>query len=191
MVYKIISVLCNELNKGFSIAYVELQYQGGGWSRDNFIKTLNEYPNERKQHLSMSATLPVAGYIDMHNEWGNYLSNVIKEFIATNNLEFKVQLIALKGFDAFEKNELGNPARVAALTTINVVGDFRGIDAALDGNGNYTDSVAAILLNKEEPEIQLALLAVLRWREENNFLAQDTGAKRNSISGAIWMGQEA
>jgi anhydro-N-acetylmuramic acid kinase len=191
MVYKIVSVLCNELSRGFSTAYVELQYQGGGWSADNFIKTRHEYPNEWKQHLSILATLPVAGYINMHNEWGKYLSNAIKEFITTNNLEFKVQLIALKGFDAFEQNELGNPAQVAALTNINVVGDFRGVDTALDGNGNYSDSIAAALLNKEAPEIQLALLAVLRWREENNFLAGDTGAKRNSISGAIWMGQEA
>ena len=191
MVYKIVSALCNELSRGFSITYVELQYQGGSWSADNFIKSRHEYPNEWKQHLSILATLPVAGYINMHNEWGKYLSNAINEFITTNNLEFRVQLIALKGFDAFAQNELGNPAQVAALTNINVIGDFRGVDTALDGNGNYSDSIAAALLNKEEPEIQLALLAVLRWREENNFLAGDTGAKRNSISGAIWMGQEA
>lgn len=37
----------------------------------------------------------------------------------------------------------------------------------------------------------MALIAVLRWREEVNVLASVTGASRNSIGGAVWMGQEA
>jgi anhydro-N-acetylmuramic acid kinase len=37
----------------------------------------------------------------------------------------------------------------------------------------------------------MALIGVLRWREENNVLASVTGARRNSIGGALWIGQEA
>lgn len=37
----------------------------------------------------------------------------------------------------------------------------------------------------------MALIGVLRWREENNVLSSVTGAIRNSVGGAIWMGQEA
>lgn len=37
----------------------------------------------------------------------------------------------------------------------------------------------------------MALIGVLRWREENNVLASVTGARRDSIGGAVWMGQEA
>lgn len=39
--------------------------------------------------------------------------------------------------------------------------------------------------------IVMALIGVLRWREEFNVLASVTGASRNSIGGAVWMGQEA
>lgn len=39
--------------------------------------------------------------------------------------------------------------------------------------------------------IVMALLGVLRWREENTVLASVTGARRSSIGGAVWMGQEA
>jgi anhydro-N-acetylmuramic acid kinase len=39
--------------------------------------------------------------------------------------------------------------------------------------------------------IIMAFIGVLRWREENNVLASVTGAKRNSIGGAVWIGQEA
>jgi len=37
----------------------------------------------------------------------------------------------------------------------------------------------------------MALMGVLRWREEYNVLASVTGAKRNSIGGALWLGTEA
>ena len=46
------------------------------------------------------------------------------------------------------------------------------------------------LVNFKEALI-MALIGVLRWREENNVLASVTGAKRDSINGAIWMGAEA
>jgi anhydro-N-acetylmuramic acid kinase len=46
------------------------------------------------------------------------------------------------------------------------------------------------LVNYKEALI-MALLGVLRWREENNVLASVTGASRDSIGGAVWIGQEA
>ncbi len=37
----------------------------------------------------------------------------------------------------------------------------------------------------------MALIGVLRWRQEYNVLSSVTGARRNSIGGALWNGQEA
>ncbi len=37
----------------------------------------------------------------------------------------------------------------------------------------------------------MALLGVLRWREENTVMNSVTGAIRNSIGGAVWIGQQA
>ena len=37
----------------------------------------------------------------------------------------------------------------------------------------------------------MALIGVLRWRQEYNVLSSVTGARRNSIGGAVWIGQEA
>jgi anhydro-N-acetylmuramic acid kinase len=37
----------------------------------------------------------------------------------------------------------------------------------------------------------MALLGILRWREQNTVMCSVTGAKRDSIGGAVWMGQDA
>lgn len=46
------------------------------------------------------------------------------------------------------------------------------------------------LINFKEALV-MALMGVLRWREENNVFASVTGASRNSINGAVWIGQDA
>lgn len=46
------------------------------------------------------------------------------------------------------------------------------------------------LVNYKEALI-MAFIGVLRWRQEYNVLASVTGASRNSIGGALWIGQEA
>ena len=46
-------------------------------------------------------------------------------------------------------------------------------------------------LIKYKEALIIALMGTLRWREEYNVLASVTGAKRNSIGGALWLGTEA
>lgn len=45
-------------------------------------------------------------------------------------------------------------------------------------------------LVKFKEALIMGLLGVLRWRENNTVLASVTGARRDSIGGALWMGQE-
>ena len=46
------------------------------------------------------------------------------------------------------------------------------------------------LINYKEA-LAMALMGVLRWREEYNVMASVTGAARNTINGALWLGGEA
>ncbi|TAF96567.1 MAG: anhydro-N-acetylmuramic acid kinase, partial [Bacteroidetes bacterium] len=48
---------------------------------------------------------------------------------------------------------------------------------------------ADVVMYKEA--VIMALLGLLRWREENTTLHSATGASRSSIGGAVWMGQMA
>jgi anhydro-N-acetylmuramic acid kinase len=45
------------------------------------------------------------------------------------------------------------------------------------------------MVNYKEALI-MALMGVLRWREKTNVLSSVTGAERDSVGGALWMGQE-
>ncbi len=47
----------------------------------------------------------------------------------------------------------------------------------------------AALINYKEALI-MALIGVLRWREQYNVIDTVTGARRSSINGAVWIGQE-
>ncbi len=45
-------------------------------------------------------------------------------------------------------------------------------------------------LVKYKEALIMALIGILRWREETNVLSSVTGAGRDSVGGAMWMGQE-
>lgn len=56
---------------------------------------------------------------------------------------------------------------------------------------NVSISIPDASLIEFKEAIIMGLIGVLRWREENNVLSSVTGASRNSIGGAVWIGQEA
>ncbi len=56
---------------------------------------------------------------------------------------------------------------------------------------NIEMSIPANDLIKYKEALIMALLGVLRWREENTVINSVTGASRSSIGGAVWIGQEA
>lgn len=63
------------------------------------------------------------------------------------------------------------------------------INAAVEPFGVLATVPDAAIVNSKEALI-MALLGVLRWRQEATVLASVTGASRDSIGGAVWIGQE-
>jgi len=60
------------------------------------------------------------------------------------------------------------------------------IQELLDGIATVTVPDAQTVKYKEA--VVMALIGALRWREETNVFSSVTGASRDSISGALWMG---
>ena len=88
------------------------------------------------------------------------------------------------------KSEAGNPKLLAtgggALNTFLI----ERLKSQLDELSIEVIVPDKTLVNYKEALI-MALIGVLRWREEYNVLSSVTGAARDSIGGALWLGQEA
>ncbi len=96
-----------------------------------------------------------------------------------------------------------------AITTSGIFGDrYPGFKLLCTGGGAFnTFLVERIQENLNELNIEviiphenlvkykealiMALIGVLRWREEINVFSSVTGANRNTVGGALWMGQES
>lgn len=126
------------------------------------------------------------------------LEKIVSEFIEQNNLHFKISMIAFHGDS--DTGCFAGP-KLAAATGLPVISELPAIDISLGGNGEFMKPVLEKLItdqpveNKEHEGITetvaVAVMGILRWREEYNFLSSNTGASRNSIGGALWLGQEA
>ena len=167
MVYRSLGVLLSPY--GFSIAFAEFHENAGIWSID--VKANSDL---------------IAGNTDY--------GNLINEFIAEKKLEFQVAMLA---FHSINPGNNFNGGAIAAFTNLPVIADLSSMDIALGGNGDfYTSSISKLQLqsndlNEINKALCVAFVGVLRWREEYNFLSSVTGASRNSIGGALWMGQDA
>lgn len=167
MIYRAIGV-CT-LSSNTIIAFAEFHENAGEWTYD--LKASSVLAGDNIQ-----------------------MGKLINEFIADNNLQYQVALVSVY-HDA--KNRPQGGAVIAAETALPVITSFSEMDIALGGNGEFFSFMAAKLkINSEKPDetnkaICVALMGVLRWREEFNFLSSHTGASRSSIGGAVWIGDQA
>jgi len=164
MVYRSLGVLIS--HSSITIAFIELHENAGKWTYD----------------LKVNSIYPV-GTTDLP----------IDDFISKNELQYKVALITIH---TEVEGVYPNGASIAAATALPVITDLPALDKQLGGNGEFLKTTAEKLgiteeLNDVLKAICIALMGVLRWREEYNFLSSATGASRSSIGGAIWLGQEA
>jgi anhydro-N-acetylmuramic acid kinase len=92
----------------------------------------------------------------------------------------------------YKSQDAGTPLRKMLVTGGGAQNEFMisRLTEVLGGMGIEVVVPGKDLVNYKEAVI-MALIGVLRWREEYNVLSSVTGASRNSIGGALWMGAEA
>lgn len=155
-------------------------------SQPNVIVTLSEFHENAGNwsvELKKNKTYP-PGAID----------TLVQQFIEDNNLQYQVALITVH---AESSETIIRGAAVAAITGLPVITNLTELDKELGGNGKFYKSCAEKLgiddqnIDEVNKSVCVAFMGILRWREEYNFLSSLTGAGRNSIGGAIWLGQEA
>lgn len=116
---------------------------------------------------------------------------LIKKYNISINDQFRtyVEHICTQIKNVIHKNEVGKQKMMVTgggafnsflIERLRLMADEENIEVVVpDAN-----------LVKYKEAMIMALIGVLRWREENNVLSSVTGALRNSVGGAMWMGQE-
>jgi anhydro-N-acetylmuramic acid kinase len=126
---------------GLDIAFVEFHESSGKWTYELRHAACYEYSPEWMNKLRNATSLNALDYLLLHAEYGHYIGEQVNKFIADNNIQYQVQLIASHGHTTYHAPEekmtaqLGDGAAIAAVTGINVVSDLRAVDVALGGQG--------------------------------------------------------
>jgi anhydro-N-acetylmuramic acid kinase len=200
MIYRALGVASNASNQSLELVFASFEVSGKKWEVEVRQTLTIAYPQDLQQRLQSAANNSAHEYLQLHIDYGHWIAEQIKQFIEDHHLDYQIQLIGLMGYTAIHStgtklsHALGDAAAVAAITGVNVVSDFRLIDLALNGKADPVFKLVSSLLPLPEAvhhdAFYAAFFALLRWREENNMLAADTGALRDSIGGAVWVGQE-
>lgn len=141
MVYRVIGLMSGSSLDGLDIAFVEFHEESGRWNYTLRHSACYPYSKEWTAKLRAATSLSALDYQLLHAEYGHYLGEQVNHFIAENNIQYQVQLIASHGHTTFHipsqkmTGQIGCGAAIAAATGINVVSDLRAIDVALGGQG--------------------------------------------------------
>jgi len=165
MVYRALGVLFS--HSDVTVSFTEFHENAGKWS----------FELKSNKTFKAGATNPL-----------------IQDFIEEDNLQYQVALITIH---TEAPGTIFSGASIAVATGLPVITELTALDKELGGNGEFYKTCSEKLgideknLDDINKSVCIAFMGILRWREEYNFLSSMTGARRSSIGGAIWLGQEA
>jgi anhydro-N-acetylmuramic acid kinase len=213
MIYKAIGIMSSGNPASITLSFTAFTVIGKQWQYEIIATENILYPEQWQRQLLNAKDLSVENYMQLHQQLGAFIGEVINNFIEQHGLQHQVQLIACNGhtiIDLPSKNlsvQMGEGASIAATTGLSVISDLSAINIALGGKAANMFSKAAMLLHAspdnitEDPLTQMpaqfkesvltALLGVLRWREEATILPTENETTKVSIGGALWIGSDA
>ena len=124
---------------GLDLVAVKFWQTGEKWQFKIEAAETLEYSAEWKNRLKNAPELSGEELIQLHIEYGRFLGNETKRFIAQNH--FQPDIVASHGHTIFHQPEkrftfqAGSGFEIAAITGITTVADFRSGDVALGGQG--------------------------------------------------------
>lgn len=137
--YEVIGIMSGSSMDGVDIAHCVFTNNNNQWSYKITHAVTVPYEEKWRVRLSQLRKQESLIYVKTDVYYAHYLSELVLDFIQTNNL--KPQLIASHGHTIFHfpqnriTAQVGDGATLAALTGIPVVSDLRSADVALGGQG--------------------------------------------------------
>ncbi len=180
MVYRVIGLMSGSSLDGLDIVFTELEESGGKWSYEIKAADCYAYNKQWTEKLQSATKQNAFDYLLLHAEYGRYIGHKVNEFIETNNLYHRVQLVSSHGHTTFHAPQkgmtaqLGDGAAIAAVTGLNTVSDLRALDVALGGQGAPIVPMGEKLLwDDVDYFLNLGGIANLSCNKKNAFIAFD------------------
>ncbi|MBO9570692.1 MAG: anhydro-N-acetylmuramic acid kinase [Chitinophagaceae bacterium] len=180
MVYRVIGLMSGSSLDGLDIAFVEFHETSGKWNYTLRNAACYAYTQEWINKLRNATSLNAFDYQLLNAEFGYYIGDQVNKFIAENNIQYQVQLIASHGHTTFHSPEhkmtsqVGCGAAIAATTGINVVSDLRAIDVALGGQGAPIVPIGEqLLLSDYQLFLNIGGIANISINHPSKYIAYD------------------
>ena len=180
MVYRVIGLMSGSSLDGLDIAFATFQESSGKWQYELKASACIPYDEHWKEMLTNAHDMSAIDYQLCHTSYGRYIGEQVNRFIASNGLDYQIQLIASHGHTVFHlpkhflTTQLGEGAQIAALTGINVVSDLRNMDLALGGQGAPIVPIGEkLLLSEYDMFLNLGGIANISYSSPDRYIAFD------------------
>lgn len=141
MIFRAIGLMSGTSLDGLDICCVVFEKTGSGnWNFEIEQAQTLSYPQFWENQLRESINLSSENLLSLNSEYGFYLGEKVKEFIAEFSLK-NIDVIASHGHTVFHQPQkkftlqIGDGRAIKILNQIPVVYDFRSQDVLMDGNG--------------------------------------------------------
>jgi len=163
---------------GLDLAAVEFQHENETWSFSLVMAETIRYPKIWLEKLKNAPFLSDKNLMELHAEYGRFTGEQINRFIEKTG--FTPEIVASHGHTIFHQPEkhftfqLGHGAKIAAITKITTVADFRTGDVALGGQGAPLVPIGDRLLFPEfDYCLNLGGFANISFEKNNQRIAFD------------------
>ena len=180
MTYRVIGLMSGSSLDGLDIVFSEFVFDGKKWQYEILAADCLPYSAEWVKNLKDAIQLNAYNYMLLHTAYGHYLGQQVNQFIETNNLHYKVALVASHGHTTFHDPakkmtaQIGDGAAIAAVTQLPVVSELRALDVAFGGQGAPIVPVGEkLLLGDHAFFLNIGGIANISFNDEENYLAFD------------------
>jgi len=167
------------------------QIASTGKLNDDLLRLLNDLPYYDLPHpKSLPNSFGTEEVYPLIKKFDLPLADALRTYVEHITIQVKNALIKTRSFEGSSENINNNPQLL--ITGGGALNGFMigRLKDHLRTTGVNVIVPAPEIINYKEALI-IALIGTLRWREEYNVIASVTGARRNSIGGALWLGTEA
>lgn len=188
---KVLNMLAMEAGKEYD---EEGKMAAGGAINTDLLKELNSLDYYKRSYpKSLANEFGTEIIYPMIRDSGCRTGDALRTYAEHIVVQIKNAITNLISRQLSAKNLPERPAGYKLLATGGGAFNTFLIERLKDGliELNVETIVPDEKLVKYKEALIMALIGVLRWRQEYNVLSSVTGAKRNSIGGALWTGQEA